>query len=205
MPDPDLTFYDCRRENETPVRKESVDLCSRWLRSQNIEFKNILANADGTLRLNLSGTRISDLSPLTILPLTHLCLAGCWRVKDFTPLGRMRLVWLNLKRTGITDLSPLRNLPLIHLSVYWTKVATLSPVARLPLRRLDIRFTQLTPLLSLQRMPLEELRFFPSRIKRGMDSLRSIGTLKRINRWTAREFWERRNDRPRIYRRRPKP
>ena len=114
MPDPDLTFYDCRCENETPVVTQSVEDCRRWLCSQNIEFKNILANADGTLRLNLSGTTISDLSPLTILPLTHLCLAGCWRIKDFTPLGRMRLVWLNLRRTGITDLSPLRNLPLVH-------------------------------------------------------------------------------------------
>ena len=130
--------------------------------------------------------------PLTILPLPHLCLAGCWKIKDFTPLRQMRLVWLNLKRTGITDLSPLRNLPLTHPSFYWTKVATLSPLARIPLRRLDIRFTQVTTLLSLRRMPLEELAFFPSRIRRGMDSLRAIGTLKRINRRRAGEFWGRR-------------
>jgi hypothetical protein len=191
MPNPDLTFYDCRRDTEMPLGVENVDVCIRWLNSQKIEFKNILANADGTLRLNLSGTKITDLSPLTILPVTHLCLAGCWWIKDFTPLGRMSLVWLNLKRTGITDLTPLRNLPLIHLSIYWTKIATLSPVARLPLRRLDIRFTQITTMLSLRQMPLEELLFFPSRIRTGMDSLRSVRTLMRINRWTAEVFWNR--------------
>ena len=192
MPDPNQTFYDCRRDNHTPVGTRNADLCSRWLRSQGIEYKNILTNADGSLRLNLSGTRIADLSPLAILPVTHLCLAGCWRITDFTPLRRMRLAWLNLKRTGITDLSPLRNLPLIHLSLYWTRVATLSPVARLPLRRLDIRFTQVTSLSPCRRMPLEELSFFPGRIRRGLDTLRSIGTLATINRRKAEEFWGRR-------------
>ena len=192
MPDPNLTFYDCRREGEPPDGTLNADLCSRWLRLQKIEYKNILANADGTLRLNLSGTRIADLSPLTILPLTHLCLSGCWRIKDFTPLRRMRLVWLNLSRTGITDVSTLRNLPLIHLSLCRTQVRTLTPLARSPLRRLDIRSTRVTTLLSLRKMPLEELSFFASRIRRGLDSLRTIGTLKRINRRTAADFWGRR-------------
>lgn len=196
MHDANLTFYDCRREDETPVGIQNVDLCSRWLRSQGIEFKSINANADGSLRLNLSGTKSVDLSALTLLPLTHLCLAGCWRITDFAPLRKMGLVWLNLTRTDITDLSPLRNLPLTHLSLCRTKVTLLSPVARLPLRCLDIRSTQVTTLLSLRRMPLEELSFFASRIRRRMDSLRSIGTLKRINRWTPEEFWKRYGDCP---------
>ena len=196
MPNPDLAFYDCCRNSVPPVSTRNADLCSRWLRSQEIEHKHILANADGSLRLNLSGTRIADLSPLVVLPLTHLCLAGCWRIKDFTPLRRMRrLTWLNLKRTGITDLSPLRGLPLAHLSLYWTKVSTLAPLAHSPLCWLDIRFTQVTSLLSCRRMQLEELFFFASRIRRGLDSLRTIGTLKRINRRTAANFWGRRGSR----------
>ena len=169
-----------------------MDLCSRWLRSQSIEYKGIHANPDGTLRLNLSGTRIADLSPLTILPVTHLCLAGCWRIKDFTPLRRMRLVWLNLSSTSITDVSPLRHLPLIHLSLCRTQVKTLTPLACSPLRRLDIRSTRVTTLLSCRRMPLEELSFFANRIRRGLDAIRIIGTLERINRRTAADFWGRR-------------
>jgi hypothetical protein len=195
MPDTNLTFYDCRREDETPVGKQNVDLCGRWLHSQHIEFKSINANADGSLRLNLSGTRAVDLSALTLLPLTHLCLAGCWRITDFNPLRKMDLIWLNLTRTGITDLSPLRNLPLTYLSLCRTKVATLSPVARLPLRWLDIRSTQVTTLLSLRRMPLQELFFFTSRIRRGLNLLRSIGTLTRLNGKTPEEFWARHDGR----------
>jgi len=190
MPDHNETFYDCRRENESPLGEQNVDLCSRWLCSQEIEFKSIHANADGSLRLNLSGTKSVDLSALTLLPLTHLCLAGCWRITDFTPLSKMGLVWLNLNRTDIIDLSPLRNLQLTHLSLCRTKVATLSPVARMPLRWLDIRSTQVTSLLSLRLMPLERLYFFPSRIRRGVNSIRSIGTLTRINRWTPEDFWK---------------
>jgi hypothetical protein len=191
MHDTNHSFYDCCCEDETTVGKQNVDSCSRWLRSQKIEFKSIQANADGSLRLNLSGTKAVDLSALTNLPLTHLCLAGCWRITDFNPLRKMGLVWLNLTRTDITDLSPLRNLPLTHLSLCRTKVATLSPLSRLPLRWLDIRSTRVTNLLPLRRMPMEELLFFACRIRRGMNLLRTIGTLTRINRRTAEEFWNR--------------
>jgi hypothetical protein len=50
-PNPNQTFYDCRFEGETPLGVRNLDLCGRWLRSQNIEYKSIHANADGTLRL----------------------------------------------------------------------------------------------------------------------------------------------------------
>jgi hypothetical protein len=197
MHDANKTFYDCRLDKITPIGMQNTDLCRRWLQSQAIEYKGIHANPDGTLRLNLSGTRHLELSALTILPVTHLCIAGCWRITDFTPLRKMRLVWLNLSRTSIVDLSPLRDLPLTHLSICRTVVTTLWPVARLPLRWLDIRSTKITTLLSLRRMPLEELRFFPSRIERGLKSLRSIGTLTKINRWTPEEFWKQHSGRGR--------
>jgi hypothetical protein len=168
MRDANRTFFDCHGKDVTPVGIQNVDLCSRWLGSQEIEYKSIQANADGSLRLNLAGTKNLNLSALTLLPLTHLCLAGCWRITDFTPLLQMRLVWLNLTRTDITDLSPLRNLPLTHLSLCRTKVITLSPLRRMPLRVLDIRSTQVTSLLPVRRMPLEEVSFFANRIRRGM-------------------------------------
>lgn len=88
MPDVNQSFYDCRREGETPAGHRSVQFCRLWLRRQGIEYKSIHGNDDGTLRLNLSGLNASDLNPLTILPLTHLCLAGCWRIADFTPVAK---------------------------------------------------------------------------------------------------------------------
>ncbi len=88
----------------------------------------------------------------------------------------------------------MRHLPLIHLSLCRTQVKTLTPLARSPLRRLDIRSTRVTTLLSCRRMPLEELSFFASRIRRGLDASRAIGTLVRINRRTAADFWGRRDD-----------
>jgi hypothetical protein len=61
------------------------------------------------------------LASLTELPLTHLCLQGCYGIRDFSPLGRMRLLWLNLCRTRMTDLSVLAGLPLRHLDLRGTR------------------------------------------------------------------------------------
>ena len=74
--------------------------------------------------------------------------------------------------------------PSFRHPTYSTKVATLSP-----LRRLDICFSPVTSLLPCRRMPLEELMFHASRIRRGLGSMRAVGTLKRIKRRSAAECW----------------
>ena len=82
-----------------------------------IRYKSLYVGVDRTFCLNLSGTIITDLSPLRALPLTHLCLQGCFKIADFSPLGDMSLTWLNLCRTRVTDLSPLGNPPGIFAQI----------------------------------------------------------------------------------------
>ena len=129
------------------------------------------------------------MAPLTELPLTHLCLQGCYGITDFSPLRQTRLTWLNLCRTKMMDLSPLAELHLLHLDLRGTRIADLLPLANVPLRSLDIRFTGIGDVLPLVGMPLEELSFHPSRLHTGLGRLRVIGTLKTINRRVAAEFW----------------
>ena len=146
-------FFNCHIDDETESDSRGFRL---WLDAMGIRYKSLHVGGDGAVFLNLSGTTISDLSPLTAFSLTHLCLQGCYEIADFSPLKDMNLIWLNLCRTKITDLSPLGKLPLSHLDLHRTRTTDLLPLKDVPLRSLDIRFTRITDLSPLRRMPLRE-------------------------------------------------
>jgi hypothetical protein len=184
-------LFRCHSDNEYgETAKDSREFRLR-LDALGIKYKSLHIGNDGSSRLNLSGTTISDLSPLVPLPLTHLCLQGCYGIVDFSPLGSMNLTWLNLCRTRITDLSPLAQLPMLHLDLHRTRTTDLSPLKGLPLRSLDLRFTSIVELSPLASVPLEELSFYPSRITGGLDPIRGIRSLEKINRRPAKAFWKR--------------
>ena len=186
-----LQFFECHRDEGDGESERDKRRFQRRLDAMGIRYKSLYVGIDGMFCLNLSGTMIADLSPLTELPLTHLCLQGCYEITDFSPLKDMSLTWLNLCGTRITDLSPLARLSLSHLDLHRTRTADLSPLKGLPLRSLDIRFTKVTDLSPLGRMPLEKLSFYPSRISCGLDDLRGIESLATINRRAAETFWTR--------------
>jgi len=185
------SFFHCHLDDEYGETESDSRGFRLRLDAMGIRYKSLHVGGDGTVFLNLSGTTISDLSPLAAFPLTHLCLQGCYEVADFAPLNGMSLIWLNLCRTKIADLSSLGKLPLSHLDLHRTRTIDLLPLKDVPLRSLDIRFTRITDLSPLKRMPLEELSFYPSRIACGLDPLRGIGSLATINRRSAEAFWRR--------------
>ncbi len=178
--DPNITEHNASRRYNFENR----------LRQEGIKYKSIQTD-NGVYGLNLSGTWITDLSPLVKLPVTHLCLQGCYGIKDFSPLRDMeKLVWLNLSRTNIKYLSVLKRLPLSYLRLWRTQASSVIPLRKTLLATLDIRFTQIVNVSPLESVPLQELFFFPTRIKRGVVCLKNIVTLKRINRKYSQEFWE---------------
>lgn len=191
MHDTILTLFHCYQDEEDDENRLDKRQFTRRLEAIGIRYKSVHLGCDGTCCLNLSGTIITDLSLLKELPVTHLCLQGCYGITDFSPLRDMTLTWLNLSRTRMKDLSSLRGLPLAHLKLYWTWTTSLNPLREAPLKSLDIRFTAIKDVSPLRHMPLQELSFFPSRISRGLHSLRGIGTLTRINRRPAGNFWKR--------------
>jgi len=167
-------------------------------------------------QLYCGATPVSDLAPLEGMRLTHLN-CGQTQVSDLTPLQGMPLTFLHCYRTLVTDLSPLRGMPLTELwlcecpqlgdlsalkgmpltglSVYSTGVRDLGPLKGMPLRMLWSDSTRVTDLTPLAGMALQKLTFTPKLIKkgievvRGMKSIRQIGT--HYNRLMApEEFWK---------------
>ena len=183
-------FY-CYRDNDSEEIRLETRRLKRRLDARGVSYKSLYVECDGSCWLNLSGTITADLSPLKYIPVTHLCLQGCYQISDFSPLAGMKLNWLNLSRTGITDLSSLGEMPLSCLKLCRTRTTSLLPLKTTFLRSLDIRFTGITDLSPLKCIPLQELSFFPGRIEKGLHSLRDIETLKKINRRPATDFWKR--------------
>ena len=177
--DPNIAAHDERRQYKFEKR----------LQKEGIKYKSVQTD-NGIYGLNLSGTWITDLSPLVKLPLTHLCLQGCCGIKDFSPLRDMgMLAWLNLSRTNIKYLSVLKRLPLSYLRLWRTQTSSVIPLRKTQLSSLDIRFTQIVNVSPLESVPLQELFFFPTRMKKGVSTLQNITSLKRINRKHSQEFW----------------
>lgn len=130
-------------------------------------------------KLYLSHTRVENLSPLRRAPLEELNLLGT-RVKDLSPLAECPIKMLWLTGCPVADISPLRRVPLISLTLQDTLVTDLSPLEGHPLQRLHIggsAVTDLTPVGSLQ---LTRLVFTPSRIKKGLDLVRKMPSLKEL-------------------------
>lgn len=107
--------------------------------------------------LDLSGTRVSDLSPLTTsLHLKTLILQNARQVSDISSLaGLVRLQELNVELTGVSDICVIANLKSLRvLNLRRTRVTDISPLRELylSLQRLDLSFL---PISSIQ--PLEGL------------------------------------------------
>jgi|GEM_PF-1078382 len=136
----------------------------------------------GRFVFDLSGTAVSDLSPLEGMPLGWLDLRGCALVTDLEPIAHapLRTLWLggaseldnddmqvlstledlvqlDLSGTQVEYLIPLRDLPLRRLGLNSTRVFNLSPLEDMELDHLDLRFSRVASLAPLEGMPLTHL------------------------------------------------
>jgi hypothetical protein len=161
-------------------------------------------------RLTLGGTKVTDLTPLQGLQLSYLHIAGS-PVSDLSPLSEMtELEDLHVTAAPLTDLKPLQGLKLRNLTLHATSVEDLSPLKGMPLKGLNIHRTRVKDLSPLKGMKLEGLCYYEQPIKdisvlkdmplravectfqreRDEAVLRSIKTLKTINRKPKDQFWE---------------
>jgi len=203
--------------NVSPVRALARLKRFACLIPLNITFKNKAEFCDlsplkGLMleSITLNGTSVTDLSPLKAMPLTSLKGVGLIPnlealrgfqlqslalnentppIKDLSPLMGMPLENLSMNSCAVTDLSPLKGMPLKFLTMSKAPVRDLSPLKGMPLVRLDVAQTMVTDLSPLAGMPITDLSctFVP---QRDTALLRSIKTLKTINRLPADEFWK---------------
>jgi tetratricopeptide (TPR) repeat protein len=155
----------------------------------------LTVGAEGTLRLDLAGGGLSDLTPLRDLLVDDLVLDGN-PVSDLGPLREMPLRSLSLSHTAVADLEPLAGMPLEFLSLDFTAVSDLSPLRGAPLRCVSLLRTPVRDVSALAGAPLEVLQFEPRAVLSGVEFLRSISTLVRVGSletggMPAEEFWSR--------------
>jgi len=141
--------------------------------------------------LTLGGTSVSDLTPLKGMHLTLLSLRGCKTIEDVTPLRGMQLSSLDAGETSVSDIAPLRGMPLTYLNIDETNVSDLAPLEGMKLRYLHLRRTKVTDLSPLKGLPLLELTFTPAGITKGVEVVRRMRGIDRINFISAYDFWQR--------------
>ena len=130
--------------------------------------------------LYLSKTPVTDLSPLQGIPLVELNLVDT-EVSDLSPLSGMPLNMLWLNDSPVADIAPLAGTPIVSLTLKGTKVSDISPVTRMPrLERLHIAETPVVDLSPLAGLRLTRLVLSPQRIRKGMDAVRAMPTLREI-------------------------
>lgn len=141
--------------------------------------------------LNLWKSNVRDLSPLAGMPIKTLVIFGC-PVKDLSPLAGMPLEYAWIGATDARDFSPLKGAPLKDLNLSVSAVTDLSFVKGMPLKSLDVSVTgegRITDLTPLEGMQLEKLVFEADTVNKGMEILRGMKSLKKINGQTPEEFW----------------
>ncbi|MBS0205132.1 MAG: protein kinase [Planctomycetes bacterium] len=192
---------------------QGMRLTSLWCGNSNVSDLSPLKGMPIT-SLKCVNTRIADLSPLDGMPLEELECHGCPELSDITPLqgaplkrlsfyatkvsslaplSGMQLVFLDCGGTNVSDLSPLKGMPLAEVRIWSTRVSDLTPLERLPLTAFMSHNSHVSDLSPLRGMKLTHLSLTPQDIKRGMDIIRQMESLKSIETMEARvspkEFW----------------
>ena len=140
--------------------------------------------------LTLYRTNIKSLEPLRGMPLRIVNLSTSPKISDLSPLRGMLLQELNISHTAVEDLSPLQGMPLTSLECVFSKVKDLRPLQGMELTNLGIRclVRDLTP---LRDMKLETINLpAPVKTLKGLEILRAMESLQRINNLEPAEFWK---------------
>ena len=128
--------------------------------------------------LNLSGSRVEQLSFTHSMPLVHLNLSQT-EVHDLRPISGKPIEVLNLQNTKIDNLSPLSECPLSKINLNQTIIENLEPLRGSPLVELELRKTLVEDLSPLMESPLEKL-FLPGSPIRSITPL-TFCPLKHLN------------------------
>ncbi|HEY7426986.1 MAG TPA: family 16 glycoside hydrolase, partial [Gemmataceae bacterium] len=189
---------------------EGDKIVSLVIQSDHVRDLTPLQDLPHLRQLTLNGTKVTDLTPLQGLPLSWLAISYS-PVSDLSPLSGMKgLESLFVTAAPLIDLKPLEGLKLRELGLHATQVEDLSPLKGMPLKGLNIHRTRVKDLSPLKGMKLEGFCFYEQPVKdisvlkdmplrdvgcpfqreRDEAVLRSIKTLKTINRKPAAQFWK---------------
>lgn len=116
---------------------------------------------DGTYSLDLSDFPILNIAFLQGLPISRLWLDRS-RVTDISPLSDMPLVELHCRELAVKNWSPLRGLKktLKHLDLERSSIKSIDVLENMELEHLNLCDTEVEDISSLRGMPLKELNLY---------------------------------------------
>ncbi|HUQ68008.1 MAG TPA: protein kinase, partial [Planctomycetaceae bacterium] len=120
---------------------------------------------DSRLALDLSSTKVLDLTPLAGAPLAALNLSQCQELTDLSHLRGLELIELNLSETSVVDLTPLSEmLTLETLDLSNSRVSDLAALGALRLKALECKRCPISDLNPIRKMPLEAIDLHGTRV-----------------------------------------
>jgi hypothetical protein len=127
--------------------------------------KRLTVREDGRLALDLSGTKITDISPVAGAPLAVLNVSLNEGLSDLSPIRGLALTELNISATSVADLAPLHEMHTLEtLVMAGSKVTDLSALSALRLKSLNFQSCPISDLSPLRNTRLEEIRLRGSRV-----------------------------------------
>lgn len=153
-------------------------------RCKGIFSLSLLSTKSELWALNLSGTEVSNLSPLAKIKGLKWLDIGRTRVNNIAPLANLgELIALYLGWTPVSDISPLANMSELRLLDLWrTQILDISPIANLlKLEKLFLGYAQISslePLLNLRN--LKELNLSKTQVF-NIKPLAKLSGLKILN------------------------
>jgi eukaryotic-like serine/threonine-protein kinase len=172
----DPTFTDCSIFKGSNVRRLDLD-------RSGVTDLTPLTNLP-LQGLSVGGTKVTDLSPLRSPTLTdsmHEVRLGKTKVADFSPVaGCKNLEVFDASDTALPDLSLVKGMKLSTLIVARTAVADISVVTGMPLETVDLAGTKVTDLSPLLKCPTLRSLLLPED-PQDVQSLHTLPNLARIS------------------------
>ena len=153
--------------------EENKHLVEYWLArlkdlpvsAENPMEKRLTVREDGRLALDLSDTKVLDLTPLTGAPLAAMNLSKCQELSDLSHLRGLDLIELNLSETSVADLTPLGEMQTLEkLDISNSRVSDLTAIRGLRLRALECKRCPISDLNPIRKMPLEAIDLLGTRV-----------------------------------------
>jgi hypothetical protein len=100
------------------------------------------------------------------MPLEHLDLTGCRQLTDLSPLSELPLTSLSINEcAGISDIGAIANCPIESFRCRYSNLQNIEPIANWPAQRLDISFCKVSDIGPLRGSPVRELRLSGLRLR----------------------------------------
>ena len=131
----ELTIDNCPIKDLTPLKVKPLNVLS----AMNTQVQDLTPIATLPIRhLNIAKTKVPNLEVLRLMPQVQRLNVSHTKISDLSPIVHCDLYMLNIAHTQVSDLRPLQSLYLEELHIQHTLVEDLTPLQEMQLKRIRI-------------------------------------------------------------------